>query len=242
MIASMNAMDTIKTTAFNGFTTDTLRFLRALTANNRKEWFEAHKDEYRQFLQEPLQQLAGALAGSLMAIDPDLIIEPRRAISRIHRDIRFSRDKSPYKTTMWLTFKRQITNWQDAPAYFFEITPNSYRFGMGFYSASKGTMDRLRQEIELRQERFRQEVAFLGEQDTFVLEGEMYKRVIRPDLAADVQEWHRRKSLYMVCNRQPDESLFLQRLVDDLRRGFFLLAPFYSYLTALSSGCPRISR
>ena len=219
---------------FTGFTTDASEFLRALAANNRKEWFEAHKDEYRQLLLDPLQQLAAVLAAPLMAIDTDLITEPRRVVSRIYRDSRFSLNKSPYKTTMWLTFKRPITNWQDAPAYFFEIGADSYRFGMGFYSASKGTMDRLRGEIEQRPERFRQAVAFLGEQDTFVLEGELYKRVLKPDLEEDLQEWHRRRNLFLVCNRQPDESLFTRRLADDLRKGFFLLAPFYSYLTALS--------
>lgn len=220
--------------SFNGFTPHTLGFLADLAANNRKEWFEAHKDEYRRFLQEPLQQLAAALAGPLMAIDPDLIVEPRRVVSRIYRDTRFSRNKSPYKTTMWLTYKRPITNWQDAPACFFEIGADSYRFGMGFYSASKGTMDRLREEIEQREERFRQAVAFLGEQDNFVVEGDLYKRVLRPDLPEDLQEWHRRKSLYLVCNRQPDQAFFTRRLADDLRQGFFLLAPLYHYLAALS--------
>jgi uncharacterized protein (DUF2461 family) len=136
---------------------------------------------------------------------------------------------------MWLTYKRPITAWQDAPAYFFEIAADSYRFGMGFYRASKGTMDRLRKDIELEPERFRQAVAFLGKQDAFVLAGEMYKRVIKPDLAEDLQEWHRRKSLYLVCNRQPDEALFSQRLADDLLQGFFVLAPFYSYLAALAA-------
>jgi len=219
---------------FTGFTPDTLVFLRTLAANNNKAWFEEHKDQYRQLLQEPLQQLALALSGSLMAIDHDLIIEPRRVVSRIYRDTRFSRNKSPYKTTMWLTYKRPLTNWQDAPAYFFEIAADSYRFGMGFYSASKGTMDRLREEIEQREERFRQAVAFLGEQDTFVLEGELCKKVRKPDLPDDLQEWHMRKNLYLVCNRQPDESLSTRRLADDLGKGFFLLAPFYGYLSALS--------
>ena len=228
------ALDSPGTTGFNGFSPETLEFLRSLAANNRKEWFEAHRDDYVAFLQKPLQQLAATLAGPVMAIDPDLITEPRRVVSRIYRDSRFSRGKSPCKTTMWLTYKRPISAWQDAPAYFFEITADSYRFGMGFYSASTGTMDRLRDEIEQRQERFRQTVAFLGEQDTFVLEGEMYKRPLRPELAEELQKWHRRRNLYLVCNRQPDDSFFTRRLADDVRQGFFLLAPFYSYLTALS--------
>ncbi len=93
-------------------------------------------------------KLAASLAGPLAVIDPDLVVEPRRVVSRIYRDTRFARNKSPYKTTIWLTYKRPITDWQDAPAFFFEIAADSYRFGMGFYRASKWTMDRLRAEIE----------------------------------------------------------------------------------------------
>lgn len=219
--------------SFTGFTTDTLEFLRSLGANNRKEWFETHKDEYRQFLQEPLQQLVSSLAGPLMAIDPDLIIEPRRVVSRIHRDTRFSRNKSPYKTSMWLTFKRPLKEWQDAPCFFFEIGVDFYRFGMGFYSASKVTMDRLRQVIDRKPEAFRREVAFLSGQDTFVLEGEKYKRLLDGQKEGDILEWYQRRNLYLVCNRQADGHLFSRGVLDELTAGFGLLAPFYHWLWRL---------
>lgn len=216
--------------AFTGFTPECLAFFHDLAANNSKPWFEAHRQEYEEYLLEPLKALVTELAGFMLAIDQDLVTAPGRAVSRIHRDTRFSRDKSPYKTTMWLTFKRQIKEWRDAPCWFFEITADSYRFGMGFYGASNETMDRLREVIERKPAQFRQAVAFLGEQEMFVLEGEMYRRALRPDLPGDLQEWHQRKNLYLVCNRQPDKALFTRGLVDDLRNGFGMLAPFYDYL------------
>lgn len=219
--------------SFTGFTTDTLEFLRTLAANNRKEWFEAHREEYRRFLQEPLQQLASVLAGPLTVIDPDLITESRRVISRIHRDTRFSRNKSPYKTTMWLTFKRPLKEWQDAPCFFFEIGVDFYRFGMGFYSASKVTMDRLRQVIDRKPEAFRREVAFLDGQDTFVLEGEKYKRLLDGQKEEDILEWYQRRNLYLVCNRQIDGRLFSRGVLDELTSGFGRLAPFYHWLWRL---------
>jgi len=84
--------------------------------------------------------------------------------------------------------------------------------------------------IERKPALFRQAVAFLGEQDSFVLEGETYRRALRPDLPEDLQRWHQRKNLYLDYNRQPDNALFTRRLVDDLRQGFTLLAPFYDFL------------
>lgn len=218
---------------FTGFTPVTLEFLQALAANNRKEWFEAHKDDYRLHLQKPLQQLASALAGPLLTIDPDLIIEPRRVVSRIYRDIRFSRNKSPYKTSMWLTFKRPFKEWQDAPAFFFEITPDYYRYGMGFFSASRLTMDRLRQAIDRKPESFRREVAFLDDRDAFVLEGAKYKRLLNGATAEDLREWYQRRNLYLVCSRQADVRLFNRGLLDDLTEGFVLLVPFYHWLWRL---------
>jgi len=70
----------------------------------------------------------------------------------------------------------------------------------------------------------------MGGQDSFVLEGEMYKRALRPDLPEDLHCWHQRKNFYLVCHRQPDRALFSRGLADDLRSGFGMLAPFYDYL------------
>ncbi len=215
---------------FSGFTPATFDFLQNLAVNNNKAWFEAHRAEYEQYLLAPMKALVGELAGPLLAIDPELVTAPGRAISRIYRDTRFSRDKSPYKTTTWITFKRPLKEWQDAPCFFFELVPDSYRFGMGFYSAAKENMDRLRERIERRPAEFQKAIAFYARQDRFVLEGERYKRPLKADLPDSLQQWHQRKNLYLVCNRQPDGSLFTRRLADDLRQGFTLLAPFYDYL------------
>lgn len=218
---------------FNGIPPQAPAFLGALAANNRRDWFEAQREEYRQCLQEPLQLLASALAGPLLAIDPDLITEPRRVVSRIYRDTRFSRNKSPYKTSMWLTFKRPITAWQDAPAFFFEISADSYRFGMGFYSASRETMDRLRQVIDRKPEEFRNAIAFLAGQDSFIPEGEQYKRLLDGTKDEDLLEWYQRKNLYLISNRSLDGCLFSRGLLDELTTGFGQLAPFYHWLRTL---------
>lgn len=58
----------------------------------------------------------------------------------------------------------------------------------------------------------------------------MYRRPLLPNLPDDLQQWHQRKNLYLACNRQPDNVLFTRGLVDELRRSFTILAPFYDYL------------
>lgn len=218
--------------SFPGFSPRSLAFFEELAANNRKAWFEAHRSDYEAYLLEPLKSLVAALADTMLAIDAELVTMPAvdKTISRINRDTRFSRDKSPYKSCFWLTFKRYRPDWKETPCFFFEIRADGYRYGMGFYSAARETMDRLRAFIEARPDRFREAVAWLEGQETFTVEGECYKRPLNATLPDDLQAWHRRKNLYLVCNRLPDGRLFSEAIVEELRAGFTQLAPLYHLL------------
>ncbi len=137
---------------------------------------------------------------------------------------------------MWITFKRPGKNWRDAPAYFFEISPDSYRYGMGFYSASKDTMDRFRETIDKKPKEFLEAISFYPKQQDFVVEGEEYKRILDENKPGEVQNWYQRRNLYLVCNRKVDNRLFSRELIDDLIFGFGLLAPFYHYLWRIKFG------
>lgn len=219
---------------FNGFFSETLNFLNDLKTNNNKGWFETQKWEYQKYLLEPLQSLAADLSEGMLAIDPFLVVGPR-AVSRIYRDTRFSGNKSPYKTTMWLTFKRPRQGWMDAPAYFFEIAPSSYRYGMGFYSASPDTMHKFREAIDEKPKEFQKVISLYPKQKIFVIEGEKYKKIFDETKLGGIQDWYQRKNLYLVCNRKIDKRLFSSKLVDDLLSGFNMTAPFYHYFLKLKN-------
>ena len=153
----------------------------------------------------------------------------------MYRDTRFSKDKSPYKSSMWIAFKRHSENWKDAPAYFFEISPDSYRYGMGFYQAAKDTMDRLREKIDKTPDEFLRAISFYSKQKAFELAGEKYKRLLDKNKPVEIQEWYQRRNLYLVCNRKIDDCLFSRELVDDLISGYSLIAPLYNYLWKIKS-------
>ncbi|MBI5193759.1 MAG: DUF2461 domain-containing protein [Nitrospirae bacterium] len=224
----------IKST-FNGFSENTLDFLRNLEANNNKVWFEANKQDYQKYILEPLQNLVKDLGEFMLTIDPNFEIRPSvdKTISRIYRDTRFSKDKSPYKSTAWITFKRLRKDWMDAPAYFFEITSDSYRYGMGYYGASPDTMYKFREMIDKNPEEFLKTIAACMKQRLFTVEGEKYKKIFDEDKSEEIRNWYQRKNMYLVCNRKIDENLFNRALIDDLISGFDLLAPFYNYLWRL---------
>ncbi len=80
------------------FTADSLRFLRGLARNNKKTWFEAHRTEYEQHVKQPMIELVEELVVRLSHVAPEMTGDPKRSIFRIYRDVRFSSDKSPYKT------------------------------------------------------------------------------------------------------------------------------------------------
>ena len=75
-----------------------MRFLRALKRNNRREWFNAHRDDYEAYVRQPMTAIVERLAVDLRAFAPELVANPKVSIHRIYRDTRFSDDKTPYKT------------------------------------------------------------------------------------------------------------------------------------------------
>ena len=220
---------------FKGFSIDSIVFLKELKKNNNKQWFESHKQDYENLLLTPLKNLVADIGNFMLSIDSDFEIRPAvdKTISRIYRDTRFSRDKSPYKTSLWVTFKRPKKNWKDAPAYFFEISGNYYRYGMGFYSAMPNTMKKFRDKIDKNPDEFNKTISFFSKQNIFVLEGKKYKRIFDKNIATELQEWYQRKNFYLVCNKKQDDNLFSNKLTDELIKGYNLLSGYYKYLLKL---------
>lgn len=168
----------------------------------------------------------------MLDIDPLFDVSPlvNKTISRIYRDTRFSNDKSPYKTTHWLTFKRPCKTWKSHPAYFFELSPESYRFGMGFYSADRINMDRFREKLDADPQSFIDVVGFF-DKGFFALEGESYKHPIKSGIPAVLQDWYHRKSFYLVSSYLVKDRIIPAIILDQLKTSFKMLAPLYQYLT-----------
>ena len=89
---------------FRGFGRGALAFLRGLARNNTREWFQAHRDDYEREVRAPLAALVEEMDVRFAALAPEIVGDPKRSLFRIHRDVRFSNDKSPYKTNVacWL--------------------------------------------------------------------------------------------------------------------------------------------
>jgi len=217
---------------FQGFSSKGLRFLREVRQRNSKPWFEESRSVYTDRLLAPFQQLVAVLSGTMLSIDPIFEVRPaiNKTISRIYRDTRFSKDKSLYRDTMWLTFKRPVKDRQDRPGFFFELTPKTYRYGMGFYQARRSTMDAFRQAIDRNPGKFLSSTLFYRKHNCFELHGEKYKRPLGSDHTDAIQDWYQRKSWYLACNRKIDDIVQSPDLVNELRKGFVMLKSLYLFV------------
>ncbi len=94
----------MKTRAFSAFPTEGLQFLRNLKRNNNRAWFLDHKAIYEQYVKQPMSSLIEALGAEFQRFAPEMVATLKVSAYRIHRDTRFSKDKSAYKTHIAAVF------------------------------------------------------------------------------------------------------------------------------------------
>ena len=230
-------MDTNKIGPFTGFLPETFKFLLELEFNNNKIWFDENKHDYLKYVVDPFKQLVNELSSFMLAIDPGFETRPEisKTISRIYRDVRFSKNKTPYKSSVWITFRRVGRDWVLDPCFFFEITPHLYRYGMGFYTTSKETLNRLRELIDEEDPAFLEADKLYRSQDIFAMEGDRYKKLYADSKPEALLEWYQRKNIYFMCTKKPEEKLFTSTLADDIKCDFILLIPLYRFLWKVKS-------
>ena len=131
---------------FAGFPKQATRFLSGLRDNNDKAWFEAHRPDYEQALLVPAVGFIEALAPRLRKLDPELQAEPRvnGSILRINRDVRFSKDKSPYKDHLDLWFWTGDRKGWDSSGFFFRLAPDRLLLGAGMHQFAAVVLPRYR--------------------------------------------------------------------------------------------------
>ena len=136
------------------FTPAALRFLRGLAKNNNKTWFEAHRTEYETEVREPMRDVIGEMNARFETFAPEIGGDPKRSMFRINRDIRFSADKSPYKThaACWFHHRRatsRVGSEADAGSagFYFHLEPGKSMVGGGLWMPPRPQLNALRDAI-----------------------------------------------------------------------------------------------
>ena len=143
------------------FTAETLRFFKQLAAHNNKEWFEAHRDDYENNVREPMRDLVEELDVRFARFAPEIGGDPKRSMFRINRDIRFSKDKSPYKTNAGCWFHHRSASRkvgseaaEGSAGFYFHLQPGKSFIGAGVWMPPRPQLNKLRSAIAEKPEGF----------------------------------------------------------------------------------------
>ena len=123
---------------FQGYDQQTVDFLWGIRFNNDRSWFQEHKEQYQTHLLAPTRALGEQFYDGLHAMLPHepLILK----VSRIYRDARRLHGQGPYKDHLWLCVRTGDQDWTGRPTFYFEIAPDYYSYGMGFWCAAPALM------------------------------------------------------------------------------------------------------
>lgn len=135
---------------FAGFGKDFFGFLRELAANNDRAWFEDNKQRYRDKVVAPISSFIEAMAPKLRKVSPHFVADPRPnggSMFRIHRDTRFSKDKSPYKTNTGVQFRHAAGKDAHAPGFYVHLEPKRIFYGGGIWMPPPTLLGAVRQRI-----------------------------------------------------------------------------------------------
>ena len=215
---------------FQGFSQQAVDFLWGIRFNNERSWFLEHKQEYLTYVAEPLRQLGEEVQQVMEEKSPELGLNLH--VSRIYRDARRLHGRGPYKDHLWFTLRRPKERWVSLPAFYFEIAPEYYSFGMGCYDPTPVTMAKLRARIDRDPKPLEKLVRAFHRQDVFTLEGEVYKRP-KGDPGKLLSPWYNKRGFSLSCARKHDSLIFSHDLADILLEGYEQLLPFYRYLMSL---------
>ncbi len=159
---------------FQGFPPETQQFFGELQANNDRVWFAENKWRYEQFVMEPALEFVTEVQRRLGRIAPFFQAVPRRqggSIMRIYRDIRFSKNKSPYKTNLGIHFRHELGKDAHAPGYYFHLEAGSAFMGCGIWHPDSQPLNQIRALIDDDPQRWKRIKSAKKFKETFLLDG-----------------------------------------------------------------------
>lgn len=216
------------------FQPDFNAFFKDLAANNNKVWFDENRDRYVQKVKEPFEGFIADLIPALMRIDPALKTEAKKAIFRVNRDIRFSKDKTPYKLNRAAFISSRGRKAASYPGFYIQFGPEMMRLGGGVYRPDKEGLMRIRNYIADHGKSFSAALQSPGFQGTFqTLQGEVNKRLPTAELnaAAQTDPLVYNKQFYFTAEYPPD-IIERKDLVDFVVSKFVDARPVYEFLKA----------
>ena len=217
---------------FSGFDRGTFEFFMAISFNNNRDFFYDNHDWYARSVRTPLRELCEELAPTLLEIDRDIEVRPARVISHINRDLRYSRDKSPYRDYMWLGYHRGGWDKRDCFHFYFDISAQGGNVGAGMYGDDRAWTDAIRAAIQKDPARVKS-ILCSGQLNDFTLGGQSYKRMSVPDgLSQDLRAIYTLKS-FGLNHAYTCEELMKGDIAEDIEKHIRALKGVYDFMYSI---------
>jgi len=222
---------------FDKFSPEMIDILMGIRYNNNKEWFDAHKAEYKDLVHDPMVALANDLFEKMHEMDENFDGKPK--VCRVYRDTRFTKNGDKYKESKWFFLRSdgQSGIMHQNPTYFFEIMPDKCQYGFGFWPDAKG-LAKFAKHVEANPAEAERFVSAFNAQNFFTLDGDYYKkdRISKDKVSDGVYDWCMRKTLTFWHIDEPhDKALFESGFCDFLFDKLKELYPLYKYFMDISS-------
>jgi uncharacterized protein (TIGR02453 family) len=209
---------------------DNLSFLSQLEKNNDRDWFTTNKETYQKQLENTIY-FADELLSKLNQHDVIETLNGKKSLYRIYRDVRFSKDKSPYKTHWAGGFKRASK--ERRGGYYFQIAPNNNTFiAGGFWAPNKEDLQRIREEIAIDDQELREIITDKNFVKTFgKLDGEQLKSAPK-----GFEKDHKAIDLllfkqFIFSKNFTDAEVLLPDFADKVDETFKTMRPFFDYIS-----------
>src|ERR1035438_3760698 len=217
--------------AFPGFPAEGLAFFAALQRHNRREWFQPRKAIFEEKLKQPMRELVGAVNSAMRSFAPDYVTDPDKAIYRIYRDTRFSKDKTPYKDHIAASFSRRGD--KAGAGFYFAVSHKEVGIGGGLYMPEPEALLAIRQHLAERHEEFRKIAGARAVRQLFVeVQGEKLTRVPKgypcDHPAADLL----RLKQYLLYVEMPPDLAATPAVYTEVVKHFRAMTPFVEFLNA----------
>ena len=166
-------------TEFAGFSLGMLHFLNDLSRHNNRKWFEVNKQRYERELREPALAFIEAMSEPLARLSPHFRAEPKKvggSLMRIYRDVRFSKDKRPYKTNVGIQFRHEKGKDVHAPGFYFHVDVDQVFLGVGIWHPESDVLKQIRKAIDKDPAGWKKAKGGKAFRDRYELAGDSLKR------------------------------------------------------------------
>lgn len=214
---------------FKGIKPESIELLCLNRFNDSKEFYEEHKLELKDGITVPMRQIVLDLSGLMYDIDDKMLTDPVRSVSRIYRDTRGNRSKIKYRENMWLMLRRYKKEYPSAPFFYFEFYPNSFGYGLAFWTWKQSAFKEVHNLIIEHPGRWLDAVDACKQADLTYDARDNYKKDMYPNAPKEIKPYLSAKNMEFSYSSFDMNRINSQSLIDELKLAFDLARPMYSF-------------